>query len=184
MKFETIAEILDMSKETLQELNPTYKKDIIPVAKNEKRIIRLPRKRIADFINNQDMIYAISLEEQKPYIEADEPIIHYVKNGEYLGKIAREYNTSTKQLMSWNNLKNSRLRIGQKLIVYINNDISKKQEEGTKPTRLVEYVVRSGDTLWGIAQKHKNVSVSQLKKINKLGSQSLKPGVKIKIPAG
>ena len=66
--------------------------------------------------------YAISIEQQKPYVEEDAPTIHLVKSGEYLGKIAKQYNTSVSRLMSWNNLKNSSLQVGQKLVVYINPD--------------------------------------------------------------
>ena len=55
-------------------------------------------------------------------MEEDAPTIHLVKSGEYLGKIAKQYNTSVSRLMSWNNLKNSSLQVGQKLVVYINPD--------------------------------------------------------------
>jgi N-acetylmuramoyl-L-alanine amidase len=43
------------------------------------------------------------------------------------------------------------------------------------------YVVKSGDTLSGIAQKHR-VSMSRIKQVNKLSSNNIKIGQKLKIP--
>jgi len=38
-----------------------------------------------------------------------------VKAGDNLGKIARKYHCTVKQLKAWNNLKSDRIAIGQKL---------------------------------------------------------------------
>ena len=47
-------------------------------------------------------------------------LVHIVKSGESLWKISRKYNISHKKLMVWNNLKDhQQLRIGQKLVVYL-----------------------------------------------------------------
>ena len=97
------------------------------------------------FITNEEQIYAISKEKQKPYIEEDEPIIHRVKKGEYLGKIAKEYNTSVSRLKSWNNLKTTNLRIGQKLVVYINPDyVQSTTSQPSASNKTLVYTVRSG----------------------------------------
>ena len=186
MTFETISETLDIPVAVLQELNPMYKKDLIPVGKNKSALLKLPRAKMGDFITNEEQIYAISIEEQKPYVEEDAPTIHRVKNGEYLGKIAKQYNTSVSRLMSWNNLKNSNLRVGQKLVVYINPDTAPAPKKSTTSSAkgTIEYTVKSGDTLWGIAKKHSGVSVSQIEKLNNISASDLKPGIKIQIPKG
>ena len=44
-----------------------------------------------------------------------------------------------------------------------------------------EYIVRVGDTLWSIAKKY-NISVNELKEINKLSNNLLKVGMKLQIP--
>lgn len=185
MQFETLSEALNIDIEVLKELNPMYKKGLIPVGKNQTQLLKLPRQKMGFFITNEEQIYAISKEKQKPYIEEDEPIIHRVKKGEYLGKIAKEYNTSVSRLKRWNNLKTTNLRIGQKLVVYINPDYV--QPSASKPSaskKTLVYTVRSGDTLWGIAKKYAGVTVSQIQKLNKVSATDLKPGVKLQIPQG
>jgi LysM repeat protein len=44
-------------------------------------------------------------------------VYYKVKSGDNLGKIARKYHTSVRQLKSWNNLKSDRIAIGQRLKV-------------------------------------------------------------------
>ena len=82
MQFETLSESLNIDIEVLKELNPMYKKGLIPVGKNQTKLLKLPRQKMGLFIANEEQIYAISKEKQKPYIEEDEPIIHRVKERE------------------------------------------------------------------------------------------------------
>jgi membrane-bound lytic murein transglycosylase D len=50
-----------------------------------------------------------------------------------------------------------------------------------KPSKLVTYKVKAGDTLWNISRKY-NVSLSEIMKWNKLKyNAKLKPGMKLKI---
>jgi membrane-bound lytic murein transglycosylase D len=114
--------------------------------------------------------------DQKPFIEQDESVIHIVKSGEYLGKIADKYNTTINKLMIWNNLSKTNLKIGQKLVVY-KLDIPKKSLKKSS-----NYIVKKGDTLWGIAQQFQGISVVEIKKLNNIISNTLKPGTIIKIP--
>ena len=86
--------------------------------------------------------------------------------------------------MSWNNLKNSNLRVGQKLVVYINPEAAPIINTNVSSKETLEYTVKSGDTLWGIAKKHSGVSVSQIEKLNNISPSDLKPGIKIQIPKG
>ena len=84
------------------------------------------------------------------------------------------------------NLKNSSLRVGQKLVIYINPDTAPVPKNNTtdSSTGTIEYTVKLGDTLWGIAKKHTGVSVSQIEKLNNISASDLKPGIKIQIPKG
>ena len=100
-----------------------------------------------------------------------------MKKGDYLGKISKKYNCTVKELMKWNNLKSTNISPGQKIIVY--NPVVSKKDKKTKNTI---YKVQVGDTLWGIVEKNEGLTLEELKKLNNLKSNSIKPGLKLKIP--
>ena len=81
------------------------------------------------FVANEADIYAHFIEldslKQKAYpkySEQDERVVHRVKNGEYLGKIANRYGCSVSKIKKWNNLKNDAISVGQRLILYVRPD--------------------------------------------------------------
>ncbi|MGC6490497.1 MAG: LysM peptidoglycan-binding domain-containing protein [Flavobacteriales bacterium] len=182
--FDVLSKTLNLELETIEELNPIYKRGLIPVSENTTAIIKLPTKEMALFINNMDSIYAISSQLQEAYVDVDEPIIHKVKKGEYLGKVASNYNTTIGRIKNWNNLKSNNLSIGQKLVIYINPDTAPNSKVQTKVNSNGErtYTVKAGDTLWDISRKFSGVSVSQLEQINNISHRDLKPGITLKIP--
>ena len=184
LKFEVLSETLGVEVDIIKELNPIYKRNLIPVNKNKKARVRLPYKKASDFINLSDSIYAYSESLQEKYVAVEAPIIHRVKNGEYLGKIANQYHTTIGRIKNWNNLSSNDLRIGQKLVIYVNPDYSPKPLESTKRNSKGEsiYTVKPGDTLWDIARKYTGVSVSQIEQRNNITYRDLKPGLTLIIP--
>ena len=94
-----------------------------------------------------------------------------VKSGDTLWSIAKKYNITVNELKSLNNLTSNTLKIGQVLKI---NELPTSSDENT-------YIVKSGDTLYGIANKY-NVSVNDIKSLNNLTSNSLSIGQKLKIP--
>lgn len=105
--------------------------------------------------------------------------VHVVRSGETLGHIARIYGVSIRSIMRMNGLRNSRLRIGQRL------RMTDKQARGiatANPSRSGRYTVRSGDTLFGVARRH-SVRIDELKSWNNLTSSALKPGMVLVIKA-
>ena len=50
--------------------------------------------------------------------ENKKKITYTIKNGDTLSKIAQKYGVSVVNIQKWNNLKNDRISIGQKLIIY------------------------------------------------------------------
>lgn len=118
----------------------------------------------------------------KPVERSTEQKIHTVKSGENLSIIAKKYKCSVTDLKKWNNLKNTTLKIGQKLKVYPPADV-KEQNVATSTSGGYEiYTVKSGDNLWDIAKKFDGVSVEQIRKLNNLNNNSvLKIGQKLKI---
>lgn len=97
---------------------------------------------------------------------------YIVVSGDNLYSIARKNNTTVNELMKLNNLTSANLSVGQRLrIPEVPNSDSKDY-----------YVVKSGDTLYGIANRY-NISVNELKTLNNLSSNTLSIGQKLIIPA-
>ena len=123
---------------------------------------------------------------------------HVVKKGEFLSRIATSYSVTTDELITWNSLETNNVLVGQKLRVnqpdtgnseknLAQETPSKEQNKAKKDLKLVYYTVKSGDTLWSIAQHYDGITIDQLKEWNKLsGKAGLKIGQKIKVilPAG
>ncbi len=185
MTFEVLSETLGVDIDIIKELNPIYKRNLIPVSKKGTASIRLPYKAVATFVNNSDSIYAYSESLQDKYVAMDAPIVHHVKKGEYLGRIANQYHTTIGRIKNWNNLSSNNLRIGQKLVIYVNTDSAPNSSKiTTKRNSKGEtiYTVKSGDTLWDIARKYSGVSVAQIEQLNNITYRDLIPGLTIKIP--
>lgn len=94
---------------------------------------------------------------------------YIVQSGDNLYSIAGRYNTSVNELMDINNLSTNLLSLGQKILVPKSD-----AEELT-------YTVKSGDNLYGIANKY-GVSVDELKSYNNLTSNLLSLGQVLRIP--
>lgn len=94
-----------------------------------------------------------------------------VKSGDSLWSISRKFGVTVNELKEANNLSSNLLSVGQNLIIP-----GKKNNTSSN-----EYVVKKGDTLYGIANKY-NVSVDNLKSYNNLSTDSLSIGQIIKIP--
>lgn len=97
---------------------------------------------------------------------------YIVKSGDTLYSIAKKYGLTVDEFKKMNNLSSNTLSINQKLLV--GNDMSTDDNYDV-------YVVKSGDTLWGIASKY-NTSVDKIKDINNLNSNNLSIGQKLLVP--
>ncbi|MEW6109858.1 MAG: LysM peptidoglycan-binding domain-containing protein [Nitrospirota bacterium] len=102
-----------------------------------------------------------NVKSSKPEID---DIFHTVKKGETLTSVAKKYSTTPAELKGLNNLKSSKLKKGQKLLV-------KRSVPAT-------YTVRKGDNIWVIARKF-GIDPDDLMVINELDSPSLKIGQKL-----
>lgn len=193
LTFAQINETLNVDIEVLKFLNPQYKLDIIPYIKGKNYILTLPIKDIGNFVSNERLIYAYAdledAKEEKPLLELiklDDKITHKVRSGDNLGKIAAKHGVAESNLKKWNNLKSSRILVGQNLVVYPKNSspavAAKVSPTNNETKEHTYYIVKLGDSLWSIAKKYSNVSVQNIKEWNNIWSvTSLKPGIKLKI---
>lgn len=124
MHLNQIASTIDLPLETLRQLNPQYKMDIIPATTKSYTLV-LPQRYVAQYIAHEPEILAKDSMYLKEYINPanidkkkleQRSTIYVVKKGDTLGAIARRYRVTTAQLMRWNKLKSAhKLRIGQRL---------------------------------------------------------------------
>ena len=185
ISFDHVSENTGISSELLQFLNPSYKLDIIPFVEGKNYVITLPRKNSFNFIENESAIYASAEEDaskrEKPlpkYFEMGKRIRYKVRNGDFLGKIANRFGVRVRDIKRWNKLKNSRLKIGQRLSIYpkklaipkssVKISSTKKKEKPTKKLAFGSYILQKGDSLWSISRKFKNVSIDEIKKWNNI----------------
>lgn len=99
-----------------------------------------------------------------------------VRSGDTLSKIAERFARSQEELRALNSLKNDRIRSGQKL--YLRATAAPVASADSRGT----YLVRSGDNLSRIAQKH-GVRVADLRRWNNLRSDAIRPGQKLSLQA-
>lgn len=123
-----------------------------------------------------------------------------VKSGDNLGFIADWYDVRVSDLRNWNNIYRNMIRVDQQLTVYVpNNKVSKYQninatakapklqsQTATSSAITLDksyeyYQVRSGDNFWVIARRFPGVSADNIKELNGISSNSLKPGQYLKI---
>lgn len=105
---------------------------------------------------------------------------HVVQVGESIWSIAKKYNVSEQDIMKWNNLTTDKIYPGQKLIIYPNQYTTSTNKSTSAQSNKTIYVVKSGDTIWSIANKY-NVSEADIMKWNNLKNDKIFPGQKLLI---
>lgn len=107
-----------------------------------------------------------------PSKETPQSDTYVVVKGDSLYKIAQKFNTTVDNLKSINNLVTDSLSIGQILKIPTKENVPQTNDT---------YVVKSGDSLYAIAQKF-NTTVDKIKSLNNLNSNLLSIGQVLKIP--
>lgn len=145
--FKQVAAVLNIPYKQLCELNPVYKKHIVP-ERPEGYELALPVGYGGRFFLNKDSIYKYKDSTFKSYIKlplnyktelspedvkSTTEIYYIVKPNDNLGKIAKNYNVTVSELTKWNRLKGKSIKKGQKLRIIFSTSESKKQAfENTK----------------------------------------------------
>lgn len=184
LHMEVIDSLLHWPIANIKELNPVFSTNFIPKT-DPPQCLTMPKTLVDNWIDLEDTIYKVDSLIYKS-IEKDiekaspEPtmIVHYVRRGQTLGVIANRYGTSVSRIMGWNNMHSTRLRIGQRLKIYL--DKGQHAAPSSSSGNLVIHRVRSGQSLGVIAEEY-HTSVSKIKQWNHLHSAHIKIGQKLKI---
>lgn len=211
LHFEQIAAIVKMPLVQLRELNPQYSRNIVPATKGRPLAIKMPYNFVNSFVEMQDSVLAHN---RVKYFDTKDRIVdprarrgnyaysapknktkiyYKVKSGDVVGKIARKYHVRTSDMRRWNNIRKNRIRIGQRLVLYIPNN-KMGNVKNSKNVKIVgpssqlakgEYryhKVRRGENLWTIARRYPGVSNKDIMRWNNIRNAKLvKPGTRLKI---
>ena len=64
------------------------------------------------------------------------------------------------------------------------SDLNSTASKTSSTAKLVYHIVQPGDTLWNIAKRYEGATVENLRAINRLSSNALKPGTRLKVFIG
>jgi membrane-bound lytic murein transglycosylase D len=177
VELKVLTELLCVNEQTINYLNPAYKKSIFP----KGSVLTFPSNAVHDFKLNEITNYAfVDAVGNKEILIDEERIVYRVDKGDYLGRIAKAHNVHVFEIKEWNKLQSTKLDIGDKLVIY-----AQKGKLLTAEKKILgnnEYIIQKGDTLWDIAQKHNGLSVWKIKALNNMESDNLKPGTTILLP--
>jgi len=191
--------MLEVCESDIEMLNPAIKRNALPDSR-KYFAIRLPSDKMDYFREHRLAILDSASRSGKKEIEylarntvgstyGRDKIVHRVRSGDVLGKIARQYRVRISDIKKWNNLRSNTIRIGQRLNIWLLPGAYTATIEKTKPPVKQDlvvdgkkyHIVQPGDTLWEISKLYNNVTIEKIKKMNNLNGNKIKPGQKLVI---
>lgn len=137
LHFTQIAEVLQIPVEIIRELNPQYRRDVIP-SKDKPYPLRLAFDHSTIFASLEDSIYNFKRNQFFPDNKlivtptdsrhevvspsGREGIKYTVRTGDAVGLIADWFDVSASDLRYWNNINRNLIKVGQRLVVYVPKD--------------------------------------------------------------
>ncbi|MFW5656746.1 MAG: transglycosylase SLT domain-containing protein [Bacteroidota bacterium] len=137
LHLEQVSNVLGIPLEMLRDMNPQYRRDIIP-GKSMSLALKIPVEETSNFIDLQDSIFTyndtIYFNPNKvvspaaytsagyvpnPPTKNHTKLTYTVKPGDNVGFIASWYGVRQSDLRYWNNIRRNLIRAGQKLTIYV-----------------------------------------------------------------
>jgi peptidoglycan lytic transglycosylase D len=180
---DVLARLADTSIAALRELNPHFIRLVTPP--RQQAVVRVPSG-TGDLVTAR--YAALEPKDRVSFVE------HTIARGETLAGIARSYRVSTRLIADANpGIRMNRLRPGVRLVIPTSFVPTLPEPAATtghgRPkvpagtTTTIRYRVRSGESLWTIAQQS-GTSVGELRSLNSLSStERLRAGQVIRVPA-
>lgn len=175
---EVVARLSGVDYEELKQLNPELKRWCTPPGETDYTL-RVPPGTGKTFLT----AYA-----ELPMADRANYKHHRVVAGDTLLMLAKKYRIQVDDIVALNKISNPRaLRIGTDLVLplkkgYTHLPIAEMKDDYNRSRRQL-YTVRSGDSLWSIAQRF-NVTAKELRVWNRLGwSNVIRPGQRLMVSA-
>jgi membrane-bound lytic murein transglycosylase D len=134
---------MDIPIEEIRQLNPQFKRDIVPAKADKPYALKLPVDKVSSFIDGEAQIFAYNRDKYFPNnqivlmkevysskggtytsssdTEGKKKIIYTVKSGDNPGAIAAKFKVSLNSLREWNGIHNM-IHIGQQLAIYVKDN--------------------------------------------------------------
>lgn len=135
LHFEQVSATIKIPVESLRELNPQYRRDVVPARPDRCYSLCLPIDQSIHFAEYEDSIYAFDRLKYFPdnkivpvseatYGGGDIPansvkLIYTVRPGDVPGAIAQKFGVRLSDLKYWNGLRRNIIRVDQKLVIYV-----------------------------------------------------------------
>ncbi|HEX5216182.1 MAG TPA: LysM peptidoglycan-binding domain-containing protein [Vicinamibacterales bacterium] len=174
-----IAEWAGVSVEAIQELNPELRRTTTPMTRHELRVPVGTAAPILAQLPGAESLYASFK-------------FHTVRRGETLATIARKYKITQTDLRQANDMRTSRVRANQSLMIPQRpaaglpsappsaRGTSARTARPTAATTQTTYRVQRGDTLSSIARQF-DMSIADLKKMNRLSTDKINIGDRLTV---
>ena len=178
---------IGIPNEVLRELNPELRQGILP---NTAYDVKVPPEKKQVLLSRLDEIPAAQLPSSvKPPARKKKSaptaiVYHRVKRGDTLTGIARTYRTSVRTIKRANKLKGSNtITLGKVLKIPGGKAPAPAERKvaAKRPQKSITYIVKKGDTLWNIAQRH-GTSTQKIMKANRMRNKNVLIGQSLKIP--
>lgn len=168
LHFNQISEVIDLSIDALETLNPQYRKNIIPGTSYKPFVLILPSKQVYSYLMSEQ---TIGQYEEENYVlrETAEP------------GVSRYESTSNNYIETPESTHNDSV---QSNVAVASSSYQVKPNENnnvyTSKEEIIIHEVRRGETLKSIASKY-GTNISRIKKENNLSGNTINRGQKLKI---
>jgi membrane-bound lytic murein transglycosylase D len=195
LNFETFASLTNVCLEDMHKLNPSILHGALPqtgktysilIPQTAKERLNSNRMAILDSaskVGRQQLEMLAKNNVESTYGKGKS--VYKVRSGDVLGSIAIRHGVSVANLKKWNNLKSSRINVGQRLTIYhkgATSSVASNKSKVNAPLALTDsktYTVQPGDTLWTISRKFDGLTIEKIKSLNKLDDNRIKAGQKL-----
>jgi len=189
-----LAELTNLCIADLERLNPSIKNKKVPES-NRSMAIRIPKSMSAyvtknlawftDSLSNPTTQLLASVDDPEVIKKATpgesarvQSSVYKVRSGDVLGTIANRNGVTVTELKEWNNLSSNLIKVGQELKISSARK-STIARVGTNSGGKNLYIVQPGDSLWIISKKTPGLTVEQIKRLNNLNNNTIKPGQRL-----